>query len=111
MVAKPCGSKDVRRTRGKKKAEARSASLSGARNPSTRPQGCVTIAVVKRLIWDPPAERFYEKYLSRSTSANCERSKTSRRWRGTVQSKMVLHVMPGPRSIGLYSGVAEGSRE
>ena len=39
-------------------------------------------------------------YFSRSTSMNCDRSKRSSRPQGTVQSKMVLQVMPGPRSMG-----------
>lgn len=40
-----------------------------------------------------------------STSANGARSKCDFSAQGTVQSKMVLQLMPFPRIDGLYSGV------
>ncbi len=44
-----------------------------------------------------------------STSANGARSKCDFSAQGTVQSKMVLQLMPFPRIDGLYSGVWDGS--
>ncbi len=44
-----------------------------------------------------------------STSANGARSKCDFSAEGTVQSKMVLQLMPFPRIDGLYSGVWDGS--
>lgn len=44
-----------------------------------------------------------------STSANGARSKCDFSAQGTVQSKMVLQLMPFQRIDGLYSGVWDGS--